>query len=141
MRRILSLVTILETEETVTGGFCPILACKDMPLRFIRLGIPDEEKQRLLYRRFLPYYLAVCVESFLRTQQAEFLPTFLTNFLCCYFYPQNAFTQFVFQNHATLSLNNFIKNYEPPFAYKLISGNVGISDAKITLPLYMTMFI
>ena len=42
---------------------------------------------------------------------------------------------------ATLSLNNFIKNYAPPFAYKLISGSVGVSDTKITLPLYMTMFI
>lgn len=45
------------------------------------------------------------------------------------------------KNGATLSLNNFIKNYEPPFAYKLISGNLGVSDTKITLPLYMTMFI
>ena len=45
------------------------------------------------------------------------------------------------KNGATLSLNNFIKNYEPPFAYKLISGNVGVSDTKITLPLYMIMFI
>lgn len=42
---------------------------------------------------------------------------------------------------ATLSLNNFIKNYAPPYAYKLISGNVGVSDTKITLPLYMAMFI
>lgn len=45
------------------------------------------------------------------------------------------------KNGATLSLNNFIKNYEPPFAYKLISGNIGVSDTKITLPLYMAMFI
>lgn len=45
------------------------------------------------------------------------------------------------KNGATLSLNNFIKNYAPPFAYKLISGSVGVSDTKITLPLYMTMFI
>ena len=42
---------------------------------------------------------------------------------------------------ATLSLNNFIKDYSPPFAYKLVSGNLGVSDTKITLPLYMAMFL
>lgn len=42
---------------------------------------------------------------------------------------------------ATLSLNNFISEYKPPYAYKLISGNVGVSDTKITLPLYMAIFI
>lgn len=42
---------------------------------------------------------------------------------------------------ATLSLNNFIKNYAPPFVYKLTSGSVGASDTKITLLLYMAMFI
>ncbi|MGN0483049.1 MAG: ATP-binding protein [Lachnospiraceae bacterium] len=45
------------------------------------------------------------------------------------------------KNGATLSLNNFIKQYNPPYAYKLISGNVGVSDTKITLPLYMAMFL
>ncbi len=45
------------------------------------------------------------------------------------------------KNGATLSLNSFIDNYAPPYAYKLISGNIGVSDTKITLPLYMAMFI
>lgn len=45
------------------------------------------------------------------------------------------------KNGATISLNNYIAEYEPPFAYKLISGNVGVIDKKITLPLYMAMFI
>lgn len=45
------------------------------------------------------------------------------------------------KNGATVSLNNFIADYAPPYAYKLISGNLGASDTKITLPLYMAMFI
>ena len=45
------------------------------------------------------------------------------------------------KNGATLSLNNFIADYEPSCAYKLISGNLGVSGCKVTLPLYMTIFI
>lgn len=45
------------------------------------------------------------------------------------------------KNGATVSLNNFISEYQPPYAYKLISGNVGVSGTKVTLPLYMAMFI
>ncbi|MBQ8748947.1 MAG: ATP-binding protein [Clostridia bacterium] len=45
------------------------------------------------------------------------------------------------KNGTTLSLNNFIKEFKPPFAYKLISGNIGVIENKITLPLYMAMFI
>lgn len=45
------------------------------------------------------------------------------------------------KNGATVSLNNFIAEYAPPYAYKLVSGNLGVSGAKITLPLYMAMFI
>ena len=41
----------------------------------------------------------------------------------------------------TESLNNFIKEFEPPYAYKLIDGNVGVNETKITLPQYMAMFI
>ncbi|MBR4599687.1 MAG: DUF4143 domain-containing protein [Treponema sp.] len=40
----------------------------------------------------------------------------------------------------TESLNNFIIDFEPPYAYKLIDGNVGVSGTKITLPQYMAMF-
>lgn len=45
------------------------------------------------------------------------------------------------KNGATVSLNNFISDYEPPYAYKLISGNLGVNETKITLPLYMTIFL
>jgi hypothetical protein len=34
-----------------------------------------------------------------------------------------------------------LKKPEIPYGYKLISGNIGVSDKKITLPLYMAMFI
>ena len=44
-------------------------------------------------------------------------------------------------NSSTISLNNFISEFNPPYAYKLINGNLGISRTKITLPLYMAMFI
>ena len=44
-------------------------------------------------------------------------------------------------NSSTVSLNNFITNYHPSVAYKLIDGNIGVSDGKITLPHYMAMFI
>lgn len=44
-------------------------------------------------------------------------------------------------NSASVSLNNFIIKYKPPYAYKLITGNIGVSKTKITLPLYMAMFI
>lgn len=44
-------------------------------------------------------------------------------------------------NSASISLNNFISTYKPPYAYKLITGNIGVNETKITLPLYMAMFI
>ncbi len=42
---------------------------------------------------------------------------------------------------ATVSLNTFITEYASPYAYKLVAGNMGVSDTKITMPLYMTIFI
>ncbi len=45
------------------------------------------------------------------------------------------------KNGTTLSLNNYISEYHPLYAYKLIRGNIGEVDSKITLPLYMAMFI
>jgi len=44
-------------------------------------------------------------------------------------------------NTATKSLNLFVEKYAPSVAYKLISGNIGESTPKITLPHYLTMFI
>ncbi|MBO4886696.1 MAG: ATP-binding protein [Firmicutes bacterium] len=39
------------------------------------------------------------------------------------------------------SLNCFIATFHPPMAYKLIDGNIGVSETKITLPHYMAMFL
>ncbi len=44
-------------------------------------------------------------------------------------------------NSATVSLNNFIRDYSPSVAYKLINGRNGQVDSKVTLPHYLVMFI
>ncbi|MCI7692669.1 MAG: DUF4143 domain-containing protein [Oscillospiraceae bacterium] len=44
-------------------------------------------------------------------------------------------------NIATKSLNQFIENFSPSVAFKLISGNIGENEQKISLPHYLTMFI
>lgn len=44
-------------------------------------------------------------------------------------------------NGASVSLNTFITEFAPSIAYKLITGNIGVVDSKVTLPLYMAMFI
>lgn len=44
-------------------------------------------------------------------------------------------------NAASVTLNNFIKDFKPSVAYKLIGGNNGIDGVKRTLPHYMVMFI
>ena len=44
-------------------------------------------------------------------------------------------------NTATKSLNRFMEKYESKIAYKVINGNLGVSDGKISLPHYMVMFI
>ena len=41
----------------------------------------------------------------------------------------------------TLSLNKVLEQRDIPFGYKFTGGNVGVSDKKITLPHYMSMFI
>lgn len=43
-------------------------------------------------------------------------------------------------NGATISLNNFIKKYNPSVAYKVIDGNIGERGAKITIPFYMAIW-
>ncbi|MCR5124189.1 MAG: ATP-binding protein [Treponema sp.] len=45
------------------------------------------------------------------------------------------------KNGETTSLNTFISDFKPPYAYKLIDGNIGVNDTKITLPQYMAIFI
>ena len=44
-------------------------------------------------------------------------------------------------NGPTISLNEFLKREDVLFGYKFISGNVGISGKKITMPFYMMLFI
>ena len=44
-------------------------------------------------------------------------------------------------NTQTASLNSFIQEYKPGVAYKLVDGNVGFADGKLTLPHYMALFI
>ena len=41
----------------------------------------------------------------------------------------------------TESLKSFIKEFKPPYAYKLIDGNLGIMEEKITLPQYRAAFL
>lgn len=44
-------------------------------------------------------------------------------------------------NSSTKSLNGFIERFSPSLAYKLISGNIGLSDSKLTIPHFLAMFI
>ena len=41
----------------------------------------------------------------------------------------------------TRSLNEFLKEWDPPYAYKLTNTNIGQVDTKITIPHYMAMFL
>lgn len=45
------------------------------------------------------------------------------------------------ENSSTVSLNGFIEKYEPDISYKLIQGNLGTADGKISLPHYMIIFL
>lgn len=44
-------------------------------------------------------------------------------------------------NTASKSLNSFIDEFKPTIAYKIVSGNLGVSGSKITIPHYMIMFL
>ena len=44
-------------------------------------------------------------------------------------------------NSTSISLNNLLSNPDIKTGYKLISGNIGQSEKKITMPLYMAMFL
>lgn len=44
-------------------------------------------------------------------------------------------------NTASTTLNNFINDFKPSIAYKIIKGNIGLSDNKFTMPHYMVMFL
>lgn len=44
-------------------------------------------------------------------------------------------------NTATKSLNLFIDEFKPSIAIKLINGNIGLQDKKLSIPHYLLMFI
>ena len=44
-------------------------------------------------------------------------------------------------NTATRSLNKFMETFRPQIAYKIIDGNVGFTDGKLSVPHYMVMFL
>ena len=44
-------------------------------------------------------------------------------------------------NTATKSFNRYIEKFNPSIGYKIISGNMGKTDKKLSLPHYMTMFL
>ncbi|MDR0778305.1 MAG: ATP-binding protein [Methanomassiliicoccaceae archaeon] len=44
-------------------------------------------------------------------------------------------------NRRTPSMDEFIERFDPPYALKLITGNLGVEGKKITMPLYMAMFL
>ena len=45
------------------------------------------------------------------------------------------------KNSRSKSLDHALEREEIPYGYKLISGNEGVSGKKITLPLYMAMYL
>ena len=45
------------------------------------------------------------------------------------------------RNGATRSLDSFVDEFSPEIAYKLIDGNVGFMDGKLSMPHYMAMFL
>jgi len=44
-------------------------------------------------------------------------------------------------NNPTVSLNSFIRKYQPTIAYKMVNGNIGIVETKMTIPHYMVIFV
>lgn len=44
-------------------------------------------------------------------------------------------------NSSSITLNDFLKRYQPKIGYKLIEGNVGFDQGKLTIPHYMILFI
>ena len=44
------------------------------------------------------------------------------------------------KNGKTISLNEFIKDYNPSIAYKIIDGNIGYKDNKLVMPYYMIIY-
>ena len=92
-------------------------------------GIYENLIADILLKKNLPLYYYKPAEN---KQEIEFLYTQDSNII-----PLEVKSG----NSATRSLNDFIKEFNPPYALKFITGNVGQAGAKITLPLYMAMFL
>ncbi|MDR1690579.1 MAG: ATP-binding protein [Candidatus Methanoplasma sp.] len=45
------------------------------------------------------------------------------------------------KNGRTRSLDEFMRRFDPPYALKLVTGNVGVDGKKLTVPHYMAMFL
>ena len=92
-------------------------------------GIYENLIADILLKKNLPLYYFKQSEN---TQEIEFL------------YTQNSDIipiEVKAGNSQTVSLNEFIKRYAPPHALKLVTGNMGAVDTKVTMPLYMAMFL
>ena len=92
-------------------------------------GIYENLIADILLKKNLPLYYYKPAEN---KQEIEFLYTQDSNII-----PLEVKSG----NSATRSLNDFIKEFNPPYALKFITGNVGQAGTKITLPLYMAMFL
>jgi len=92
-------------------------------------GIYENLIADILLKKNLPLYYYKPAEN---KQEIEFLYTHESNII-----PLEVKSG----NSATRSLNDFIKEFNPPYALKFITGNVGQAGTKITLPLYMAMFL
>jgi len=92
-------------------------------------GIYENLIADILLKKNLPLYYYKPAEN---KQEIEFLYTQDSNII-----PLEVKSG----NSTTRSLNDFIKEFNPPYALKFITGNVGQAGAKITLPLYMAMFL
>ncbi|MCL1967058.1 MAG: AAA family ATPase [Fibromonadales bacterium] len=92
-------------------------------------GIYENLIADILLKKNLPLYYYKPAEN---KQEIEFLYTQESNII-----PLEVKSG----NSATRSLDEFIKEFNPPYVLKFITGNIGQTGTKITLPLYMAMFL
>ena len=45
------------------------------------------------------------------------------------------------ENNRSQSMDQLLKNENIPYGYKFVNGNCGINGKKITLPLYLAMYV
>ena len=44
-------------------------------------------------------------------------------------------------NNRSQSMDQLLKNEDIPYGYKFVNGNCGMNGKKITLPLYLAMYV